>query len=122
MGVPRNFPAFAERDYRDYENGHGHVDPFARCEHALDALRAGDAATALTTLAQRDARGGLADRIGGEAESLIRAGLLADAERRLECAVSPKFSSDNAARDAYEAHRAAEPKFEQLPLSLECAA
>lgn len=100
-----SYPAFDEHYYRDYDEEDGGLDPFAWCEHALAALRAGDSATALHTLNNRDTRGDLADRLGGEAESLIRAGLLADAERRLECAVEPKFGSPSDARKAYRRAR-----------------
>ena len=100
-----SYPAFDEHYYRDYEMGDGSLDPFARCEHALKALQAGDTETAIATLCGRVPARDLADRIGGEAESLIRSGLLADAERRLECAVSPKFRSLGAADRAYRAAR-----------------
>ena len=114
---PLSYPPFDDLQYRDFEDGDGGLEPFARCDHALKALRAGDPETALATLMDREPERDLADRIGGEAESLIRAGLLADAERRLECAVEPKFASDADATEAYRKVRT-----EQFALSLECAA
>lgn len=100
-----SYPAFDEHYYRDHDEGDGSLEPFAWCEHALAALRAGDVTTALDTLINRNAKGDLADQMGGEAESLIRAGLLADAERRLECAAEPKFGSLGDARKAYRRAR-----------------
>jgi hypothetical protein len=49
----------------------------------------------------------LEERTAFEVEDLMRAGLFADAERRIECFESPKFSSVESCREAYDKAMAA---------------
>ncbi|KNY20378.1 hypothetical protein [Methylobacterium sp. ARG-1] len=109
MLSPGRYPEYDEPELEDGADwlSSWEPDPFGRHEHALEALRAGDVATAIQTVAECATSDRLANSLAHEAEDLLRARRIADAELLLTRAAKPKFSSVRDARGAYGAVMAA---------------
>lgn len=97
------YPEYDEPDCEDDGDwlAASEPDQFGRHEHALEALRIGDVEIALLTVAECRSSDPAALQLAQEAEDLLRAGRLADAELLLTRAAEPKFASVRAARSAY---------------------